>query len=93
MTGNNYARKQVNINGGAAPTWDIAAAGTLDNTHDINFNTPSGSWGLIVAAFIIDSPSGAGNILVYDNTNIIDQTPVANDTVFFPAGAFDLTLS
>lgn len=93
VVGNGYARKQVNINGGASPTWDTAAGGTLDNTHDITFATPSGSWGTITSCFIIDSASGAGNVLGYDNANIVDQNPVANDIVLFPAGNFDISLT
>ena len=88
-----YARKQVNINGGASPTWDIAAAGTLDNTHDITFTTPTGSWGTIASCFIIDTASGAGNVLGWDSANIVDQNPVANDIVLFPAGSFDISIS
>lgn len=91
--GVNYSRVQVNINGGSSPTWTIASGGALDNVQAITFPTPSGSWGLITSCFIIDSSSGAGNILGYDNSNIVDQTPVANDTVQFAIGAFDVSLS
>lgn len=95
VVGNGYARKLVNPNGGAVPTWDaiVPGAGTLDNTHDITFATPTGSWGLITSCFIIDTASGAGNVLGYDNSNIVDQTPVANDIVLFPAGLFDLSIT
>ena len=41
----------------------------------------------------IDSASGAGNIIAYDNSGIVDQTPVANDTVQFNTGDFDVSLS
>lgn len=93
VSGNNYGRVQVNPNGGSSPTWDLAASGTLDNTHAITFPTPSGSWGLVTSMFVIDSASGAGNVLGYDNTSIVDQTPVANDIVQFSAGDLDLSLS
>jgi hypothetical protein len=93
VSGNNYSRVEVNPNGGASPTWDLSSGGTLDNTHDITFPTPSGSWSLLTSTFLIDSASGAGNILGYDNESLVNQTPVANDTVLFPAGAFDLTIS
>jgi hypothetical protein len=90
--GNNYARKQVNINGGAAPTWTIANASGLDNANAITMNTPTGSWGLVTACFIVDGATiGAGNILVYENT-MTDQTPDTGDTVEFALGAFDVTL-
>lgn len=93
VSGGNYGRVQVNPNGGASPTWDLAAGGTLDNTHAITFPTPSASWGLVVSMFLIDSASGAGNVLGYDNTNIVDQTPISGDSVLFPIAALDLTLS
>ena len=92
-TGGSYARKLVNINGGASPTWDLSSGGTLDNTHAITFVTPTGSWGLVTSCFLIDSASGAGNVLGYDNSSIVDQTPVSDDTVQFAIGAFDVTLT
>jgi len=93
VTGSNYSRVLVNINGGASPTWTIAAAGALENVQAITFPTPSGSWGLVTSMFIIDSTSGTGNILGYDNSGIVDQTPQASDTVQFAAGALDMSLS
>lgn len=92
VSGGNYARVLVNSNGGASPTWDLSSGGTLDNTHAITFPTPSASWGLVTSMFLIDSVSGAGNVLGYDNPGIQDQTPIANDTVQFAAGDLDLSL-
>jgi hypothetical protein len=92
-SGNDYARVEINPNGGSSPTWDLAVAGALDNTHAVTFPTPIGSWGLVTSCFLIDSTSGAGNILAYDNKSIEDQTPVAQDTVQFGIGALDLSLS
>jgi hypothetical protein len=91
-SGNNYARKLVNANGGASPTWDLSSGGALDNTHAITFATPSGTWGTITSMFVIDSSSGAGNILAYDNESIVDQTVAANDTVQFGIGTLDLSM-
>ena len=91
--GVNYSRVLVNINGGASPTWDLSVGGTLDNTHAITFPVPSGSWGTVVSMFLIDSASGAGNILGYDNNNIVDQVPISGDTVQFAIGALDLQIS
>jgi len=92
-SGGSYARKLVNPNGGSSPTWDLASGGIVDNTHAITFVTPTGSWGLVTSAFLIDSASGAGNVLGYDNANIVDQTPVADDTVTFPVGDFDVIMT
>ncbi len=90
---NNYSRKQVNINGGASPTWDLAASGLVDNTDDITQAAPSGSWGLITALVLIDSVTwGAGNVLFYDN-GITEQTPVSGDTVKNSAGNLDVSLT
>jgi hypothetical protein len=93
VSGGNYARKQVNINGGAAPTWTNASGGALDNVAAITFNTPSAGWGTITSCFIIDSASGAGNIIGYDNAAIVDQVVNANDTVQFDIGAFDVSMT
>ena len=71
-----------------------AVGGTLDNTHAITFNVPSASWGLVVSMFLVDSATpGAGNVLGYDNANIVDQTPISGDTVQFAIGALDLTIT
>lgn len=92
VSGGSYARVLVNANGGASPTWDLSSSGTADNTHAITFPTPTGAWGTITSCFMIDSASGAGNILLYDNDNIVDQAPVSGDTVQFAAGAFDIQI-
>jgi len=89
---NNYSRKQVNPNGGASPTWDLAASALIDNTHAVAFPTASGSWGTVVAVAIVDSGThGAGNLLFYDN-GISGQAVAADDTVNFPIGDFDVTM-
>jgi hypothetical protein len=89
---NGYARKQVNINGGSSPTWGLASSGALTNGAAITFATPTGSWGTIVAACVC-SASSAGDVLFYDNSNIVDQAVAASDTVQFPTGDFDVSLT
>jgi hypothetical protein len=94
ISGTDYARKEVNPNGGSSPTWDLSSGGALDNTHIVTFATPgSGGWTATVAIAIVDSASGAGNVLAWDAANIVDQTPAAGDTVQFAAGAFDVSLT
>ena len=93
VSGGNYARKQVNIAGGAVPAWNTASGGVVTNANAVQFNTPSASWGLVTSCFLIDSASGGGNIIGYDNNSIIDQTPVANDTVLFDIGQFSNAMS
>jgi hypothetical protein len=83
---NNYARK-------AHSGWTVASGGASSNNADITFNTPSGSWSLVTAAFLADSGTHlAGNILFYENT-ITEQTPNNGDTVKFPTGDFDIAIT
>jgi hypothetical protein len=93
VSGGSYVRKLVNIAGGAAPKWTTASGGALDNADAITFVTPTAGWGTITSCFIIDSASGAGNIIGYDNSSIVDQTVNASDTVQFDIGAFDVAIS
>jgi len=80
----NYARK-------AHSAWDVAAAGATENTGALTFNVPSGSWGLITHCAIMDALT-AGNMLWY-GTATPNQTPDNGDTVEYPAGALDVSLS
>jgi hypothetical protein len=87
-SGNNYAREPV-----PASSIDAAAAGVTTNNTGIVFDIPSGTWGLVTSLFIVDDLSGVGgDLLAFDNTNIIDQTPTTGDTVQLVAGAFDVDL-
>lgn len=85
-SGNGYAREPV-----PASSFDAAALGVTTNNAAITFDTPTGSWGLCVSVIIMDALT-SGNLLGYDNDNVTDQTPVADDTVQIEAGAFDLDL-
>jgi len=90
-SGNGYARKLVNPNGGSAPTWGIASGGTTDNDDNIDLGPASGgSWGTIVATALVDA-SSAGNVLFYDN-GVTDQEVGDGDTYRFAAGDFDVSL-
>jgi hypothetical protein len=93
VTGGSYARKLVNIAGGAAPKWNTASAGVVTNADAITFVTPTAGWGTITSCFIADSASGAGNVIGYDNGNIVDQLVNAQDTVQFDIAAFSVQLS
>lgn len=90
-SGGAYARVQVNVNGGASPTWDAAASGVVDNTHDVAFAEATASWGTVVGVAIVDAAS-AGNLLLYDNA-MTDQAVGSGDTVTFPAGDLDLVMT
>lgn len=93
-SGGAYARKQVNINGGASPTWDLAVSGDpsyVDNTHAITFPQATASWGTIVAVAICDAAT-LGNMLFYDN-GMTDKAVGIDDTAEFAIGDLDLQLS
>ena len=92
-SGGSYARKLVNINGGAAPDWDLAALGVVDNSDDITFVTATGNWGTIIAVAIVDDPdTSEGQVLFYDNA-MADQAVSSGDTVKFNAGDLDIVMS
>lgn len=86
-----YARKQVNINGGASPTWDNAAAGLVDNTHLIEMVTATASWGTAVTVAICSALT-VGDLLLYSN-DMTDQDVGDGDTATFPIGDLDITMS
>jgi len=88
-----YARVQVNINGGASPTWDLAALGVVDNTHAIAFTAASAPWGTVKAVAVMDGGTqDLGEMLFYDNT-MADQTVGTGDTVSFAIGALDIVMT
>jgi len=92
VSGGSYARKQVNQNGGASPTWDAAAAGIVDNTHAVTFAEATASWGTVTSAAILDAAS-SGNLLFYDNDEVADQAVSTSDVVEFGAGELDVQLT
>lgn len=94
VSGTAYARILIDQNGGSSPTWTLASGGALENAALAAFPTVgAGGWSQLVAVAIIDSASGAGNVLGFDSANIVDQTPNAGDTVQFASGAFDVSLT
>ncbi len=93
-SGGAYARKQVNVNGGASPTWDLATGTTpteVDNTHEIAFTTATASWGTITSVAVCSALT-AGDLLYYDNA-MTDQAVGDGDTAKFAIGALDAQLS
>lgn len=95
VSGTSYARVLVNKVGGASPAWNTVAAGASDNAQAIAYPTVgSGGWTQVVGACLVDSVTiGAGNVLCYDNDNVVDQTPAQGDTVSFAIGAHDISMS
>lgn len=95
VAGTGYARVLVNKAGGASPAWNAVSGGAADNQHDITFPTVgAGGWSQVVGMAIVDGGTlNAGNVLAYDNDQVVDQTPAAGDTVKFVAGALDVSLT
>lgn len=95
VSGTGYAREEVNPNGGGSPAWTSASAGAISNGGAITFDTPgAGGWTQVVGIAIVDALTGtAANVLAYDNSNVVDQTPAQNDTVQFADGALDISMS
>lgn len=93
VSGGSYARKEVDVNGGASPTWDLATGTSpalVDNTHEISFVTATANWGTVVAVGIFSAVT-AGDLLFYDNA-MVDQDVDDGDTAKFPVGDLDITL-
>lgn len=93
VSGGGYARVAVNPAGGASPAWNTVSGGATDNAATISFGTASASWGTVVATAIVSSSSGAGDVLIYDNSNVVDQAVASGDPVEFAAGAWDALLT
>jgi hypothetical protein len=95
IAGTDYARVLVNKYGGASPAWTNVSGGSASNADIVNFGTVgAGGWSQIVAACLVDGGTlDAGNVLCYDNTNVVDQTPAAGDTVTFPVGNFSVAVT
>jgi hypothetical protein len=89
-SGNNYARKEINENGGASPAWGTVASGAVANGAAVTFNTPSGSWGTITHMAICDAAT-VGNLLYYGD--VTDQAVASGDAPSFPTGDLDITQS
>lgn len=89
-----YARVLLNKSGGASPAWEAPVNGVTQNAAAVTFATVGASPSVIVAMAIVDGGTlNAGNVLAYDNDQIIDQTPNVSDTVAFPIGALDLAVN
>jgi len=80
---NGYARP-------AGGSWDAASGGATENSADISFNTPTGSWGEITHSALM--VSGESDVLFY-GTATPNQTPNTGDTVKFSSGELDVAIS
>lgn len=94
--GTAYAREEIHESGSASsPRWEAITTGATQNNAAIDFGTVgAGGWTQVVATAIVTAATGTSGLLLgFDNTNVVDQTPAAGDTVQFATGAFDVSLS
>lgn len=97
-TGTNYARAAYTAsltNWAATQGGTSASSGTGGQTSNLNaitFATPgSGGWGTVTHFGIIDSSSGAGNIIICQALTT-SKTINSGDTVSFGVGAITVTI-
>ncbi len=93
-TWTSYARVLVNKYSGGSPAWEAVSNGVTQNANAVSFGTVGASPSIIVGMAIVDGGTlNAGNVLAYDNDQVVDQTPNVGDTVSFAIGALDLSLN
>lgn len=89
-----YARVLVNKAGGSSPAWEAVSGGATQNAAAVTFATVGASPSQIVGMALVDGGTlDAGNVLAYDNDQVVDQTPNVSDTVQFASGALDVSLT
>jgi hypothetical protein len=95
IAGTGYARVLVKKAAAGSPEWEDVSGGACDNQHAVTFPTVgAGNWSAVVGMALVDGGTlDAGNVLAYDNDQVVDQTPLAGDTVTFAIGALDVSLS
>jgi hypothetical protein len=89
VSGGSYARVSITNN---TTNWPNASGITAlkQNGVAINFATPSAGWGTVTYWALVDSSSGAGNILYFGAlTN--SKTINTSDTVSFAINALQIT--
>lgn len=78
-TGNNYGRA-------TASTWNPVENGLTWNAAQVNFPTPTGSWGNLGYALMSDSPTPATGNLYFYGKLLYPQNPGNAAAVYFPIG-------
>lgn len=87
VSGGSYARVALTNN---ATNWPAASGGAKANGVAIDFGTASANWGTVTHFCIVDSSSGAGNIL-YHGDLTASKTINNGDSAQFPIGDLDVT--
>jgi|GEM_PF-1806343 len=80
-SGNNYSRASNS-------SWTAVANGIVRNSAQINFPTPSGSWGTLTDLLVCDS---VGNLYFYGKL-LYSQSPGTSASVYIPVGEFVIGL-
>lgn len=83
-SGNGYARAKCN-------TWNAAASRQTENTNQVSFATPTGSWGKITHFGIFDALTG-GNFLGYGALSV-PRTVATGDDMKLPAESIAIVFS
>lgn len=86
VTGGNYSRLAVTRN---TTNFPAASSGAMTNGVDLDFATPSASWGTVDEVRVMDASSG-GN--TWKTASLATPKTInSGDPVSFPAGDLDLT--
>lgn len=87
LSGTAYARKQVQGTG----AWDAPSSGATANTSELAWTTATANWGNVRYIGIIDTASGAGNLLFWGQLTA-DKQVDSGDTFSIAAGDLDVSL-
>lgn len=90
VSGNNYSRKAITVNGTNFPN-TVSGTGVKTLGGPFAFPTASGAWGTVVAWALMDA-STAGNMLWWGLLPT-SRAPLTGDTLTLDAGALSLTLT
>jgi hypothetical protein len=82
VSGSGYARQEI--------TFGAANGGAISNTSAVEFTASGGNFGTVVAVGVFDAAT-SGNLLAWDG--ITSAAVDDGDTIAFPIGDIDLTLS
>jgi len=72
--------------------WDAAANRMTTNTNTVQFTKATANWGTVSHWFIIDSASGAGNMIAYGSV-VPSKTIVTDNTASIAAGQLDISVT
>jgi hypothetical protein len=84
-SGNGYTRVET-----AAPDWNVAAGGLLDNANVITLGPATADWGTLTHFALFDAVSG-GHVLVH-GALAHPKTIQSGDMARFASGELDVTL-